>query len=169
MMTQGNPYDPSRPPAGYPPYPPPGYYQQPPRKKPVWPWVLGGMFLLMLLGIGGCLAFIGGVATNIDKESKRQVAVTYEVVGSGNSVSVSYTNSDNKPGTQDLGLAQETGVALPWQKEVTVDGLVKTATLTATNGAQGGEITCRIRADGKVIAEQTSKGQFATASCTGIW
>lgn len=38
---------------------PPGYGpQQPPRKRPVWPWVLGGVGCLVLLLIGGVIAAI---------------------------------------------------------------------------------------------------------------
>ena len=150
-------------------YPPPGYYQQlPQKKKAKWPWILGGMFVVMLLGIGGCLAFVGGVANEIDKESKRLVNVTYEVIGSGDSVAISYTGN-SKPGNNGISTAQETGATLPWTKVVTVDGFVKTATVSATNGSAGGEITCRIKVDDKVISEQTSTGEFATVSCTGIW
>lgn len=149
---------------GYPGYPqqypqqPYGYQQ--PKKRRVWPWVLGGVLLVMFLGMGACVAFVGGVANNIDKESKRQVTVTYEVTGSGNSVAVTYSG-------HDFNTAQDTGVSLPWTKQVTVDGLGKTVSLTATNGSDSGTVTCRISANGKVLAEQTSSGPFASANCIG--
>ena len=41
-----------QPPYGQPPYP---CAPQPPRKKKVWPWVLGACLLVILLGMGGCV------------------------------------------------------------------------------------------------------------------
>lgn len=41
------------------PYP---YAPQPPKKKKVWPWVLGGCLLVLVLGFGGCA---GCVAYNV--------------------------------------------------------------------------------------------------------
>jgi hypothetical protein len=148
--------------SNYPPsaYPPPGYYQQPPKKRPVWPWVLGGCVLVIFLGVGGCFAFIGVVATSIDKESKREVRVTYQVEGLGDSVAVAYSG-------RDFNTAQDTSVSLPWTKDVTVAGLGKTVVLTATNGASGKTITCRILADSKQVSEETSNGPFASANCVG--
>ncbi|NOP99291.1 MmpS family transport accessory protein [Mycolicibacterium sp.] len=150
---------------GYAGYPPPGYTQppygyQPPKKRAVWPWILGGIFLVIFLGIGGCVAFVGSVAKNIDDESKREVTVTYSVTGSGNSVAITYSG-------RDFNTAQETDASLPWSKDVTIDGLGKTVTLTATNGSDGGTITCEISANGKTLAQQTSSGPFASASCIG--
>jgi hypothetical protein len=138
-----------------------GYYQQPPRRrKPVWPWVLGGAFLVIVLGIGGCVAFVGAVAHNLAQESAREVVVTYEVSGAGGSVAVTFSG-------RDFNTAQETDVALPWNKQVTIDGLGKTVILTATNDGDHGTITCRISANGRVVSEQTSTGPFASASCVG--
>lgn len=68
---------------------------------------------------------------------------------------------------RDFNTAQVTGVSLPWTKDVTIAGLGKTVNLTATNDMSGGPITCRILADGKQVSEQTSFGQWATASCVG--
>ncbi|WP_231965610.1 MULTISPECIES: MmpS family transport accessory protein [unclassified Mycobacterium] len=106
------------------------------------------------------MAFIGGVAKNIDDESKREVTVTYSVTGSGESVAITYSG-------RDFNTAQETDASLPWSKDVTIDGLGKTVTLTATNGSDGGTITCEISANGKTLAQQTSSGPFASASCIG--
>jgi hypothetical protein len=142
---------------GYPAYPPPGYPQpypqapyayQPPKKRPVWPWVLGGIFVVVFLCIGACVAFVGGVASNIDKETKREVEVIYAVSGSGRSVAITYSG-------RDFNTAQETAVRLPWNR------------MRATNDMSGGTITCQITANGKTIAEQSSTGPFATASCVG--
>ena len=138
-----------------PEYPPP----PPQKKRRTWLWVLGGLTALCLLGMGACVALIGGVANQVDKETKRQVAITYQVEGTGPSASITYSGND-------LNISQDTEAALPWTKSVTIDGLAKTATLSAQN-AGGGSVTCRILADGKQIAEQTANGSYAIASCTG--
>lgn len=135
-------------------------YVAPPKKKPIWPWVLLAIFVVIFLAFGACVAFVGGVANEIDKETKREVEIIYGVTGTGSSVAITYSG-------RDFNTAQETGVDLPWNKSVTIDGLGKTVTLTATNGMDGGTVTCQITADGKTIAEQTSSGPFATASCIG--
>ena len=161
---------PQSPPPGYYPPPPPGYaqpyppqaayYQRPPKKRRVWPWILGGTFIAMLLGIGGCVALVGVMATGIDNESKREVTVTYEVTGTGDAVAITYSG-------RDFNIAQDTGVSLPWSKDVVIDGLGKTVTLTGTRGGDDGTVTCRISANGKVVSEQTSTGPFASAVCNG--
>ncbi|MBB3039586.1 MmpS family transport accessory protein [Hoyosella altamirensis] len=151
---------------GYPPQggqygPPPGYYQQPPKKKKKWPWILGGIILFFVLIFGGCMALIGGVATELDRESEREVTVTYEVEGDTQSASITYSG-------RDFNTAQDTNVALPWTTDVTIAGLGKTVSLSASNDYDtGGQITCRIRVGEQVISEQTSSGPFATASCIG--
>lgn len=140
-------------------YPAQGGYPQPPKKKKVWPWVLGGIALVFLLIVGGCVAIVGVAANEIDKEANREVTVAYEVTGTG-TASVFYSG-------RNFDTAQENDTALPWTKNVTMDGLLKVVSLTATNGAEDGEISCRITVGGKVIAEQTSSGAFATVTCTG--
>ncbi|MGW5311995.1 MmpS family transport accessory protein [Nocardia thailandica] len=140
-------------------YPAQGGYPQPPGKKKVWPWVLGGVALVFVLIVGGCVAVVGVAANEIDKEANREVTVSYEVTGTGTgSVFFSGRNFD---------VAQETDVTLPWSKTVTMDGLVKIVSLTATGGEEDGEIGCRITVGGKVIAEQTANGPYASANCTG--
>ncbi|TDP42175.1 DUF4352 domain-containing protein [Nocardia ignorata] len=51
------------------------YYPQPPKKRKVWPWVLGGFLLAVLALFGGCVALIGGAANEVAKsEQARSVA-----------------------------------------------------------------------------------------------
>ncbi|MFD3702572.1 DUF4352 domain-containing protein [Nocardia sp. NPDC058658] len=51
------------------------HYSQPPRKKKVWPWVLGGFALAVLALFGGCAALIGTAANEVAKaEESRSVA-----------------------------------------------------------------------------------------------
>ncbi|MEU4647400.1 MmpS family transport accessory protein [Nocardia fluminea] len=151
-------------PQGGPPYQQGGYpqggYPPPPKKRKVWPWVLGGTALVILIFFGACLAFFGGVVNEIDKEVNSTVTVTYQVDGTGQASSITYSAGD-------LDVSQDTDADLPWTKDVTVDGFIKTVTLTASAGPDGGEITCRIKVGDRVIAEQTASGPFATTSCSG--
>ena len=135
----------------------PGYYQQPPRGRPLWPWVLGGFVLVVVLGIGGVLLFLHRLGNNIEEDSKYTVDVTYRVEGSGKSVAILYT----------VGIAHTAEVpaaSLPWTKEVSTGGIVS---LTAMNDQSGGTVTCRIFANGKQVSEQTATGPLASARCTG--
>ncbi|MGW5451000.1 DUF4352 domain-containing protein [Nocardia sp. NPDC003979] len=51
------------------------YYPQLPKKRKVWPWVLGGFLLAVLALFGGCVALIGGAANEVAKsEQARSVA-----------------------------------------------------------------------------------------------
>lgn len=156
----GAPY---QPPSNYPPPPysppPPGFPPPAPaRKRPVWPWIVGGIVLVILLSIGGCVAVFATVANDVTDE----VNVVLEVTGTGDDVSITYSAGES-------GSAQIEDARLPWRKELTVDGVLKSVSLIATNGIESsGEITCKVTADGKVIAEQTSSGGFASASCFGF-
>ncbi|UGT60633.1 MmpS family transport accessory protein [Nocardia asteroides] len=152
---------PASPPQGQYPggYGPQGY-AQPPRKKATWPWILGGIALVILLGVGGCMALIAGAVNEVDKEAKREVTVAYEVRGSGGAAAVTYSG-------RDFDIAQEAEAPLPWSKDVTIDGLGKYVSLTAQSGADGEELSCRILVDGRVLSEQTSNGPFSMVSCSG--
>ncbi|WP_245558237.1 MmpS family transport accessory protein, partial [Nocardia thailandica] len=153
---------PGYPGSGYPPpgYPPSGAYPPPPKKRKIWPWVLGGVLLVILLGFAACFALVGTTVNEIDKEINRAVTVTYQVDGSSDASSITYSG-------KNMDIAQDTDVTLPWTKEVSVDGFAKTVTLTASAGADGGQVTCRILVGDKVIAEQTANGPYASASCSG--
>ena len=137
------------------PVPPPQ-----PKKRRKWPWVLLVVFLLMA---GGCVALIAGVANEVDKETKREITVTYEVTGSAKDVTITYsTYSDG-----DLSQNQLSDVELPWRKEEKTKGFVKGGTLAVTTGASGGKIRCEVTADG-TTRTATASGKFATATCDGF-
>ena len=142
-----------------PDYNPPsgGNHQQPPRRRRVWLWVLGGFVLVVVLGIGGYVAFVHRVANNVQEESKYAVDVTYRVEGSGSSVAITYT-------VGKAHTAKDSAARLPWSKDVSTGGVVF---LTATNDQSGGTITCRILVNGEQISELTATGPLARASCVG--
>ncbi|WP_280418801.1 MmpS family transport accessory protein [Nocardia carnea] len=146
--------------------PPPygAYPSQPPKKKPKWPWILvGGILLVILLVCGGCVALMGGIGNEIDKETSEEIAVTYEVTSDGPQASnISYSSGGDGVNTE-----QANQQPLPWTKEVTVTGFIKSVTLTAQADEGASTITCRILEGDEVIAEQTSTGPFAAVSCSG--
>ena len=159
-MNNGQP--PQYPQSGHPEQPYGGQYppQLPPKKRKKWPWIVGGIILLFVAMVGGCMALIGGAANEIDKEINREVTVTYRVTGNGTG-SITWTD-------KDFNMAQETDATLPWEKQVVVSGLGKTASLTVTNSSDDGtESTCEIIVDGQVKFTQTAKGPFASAHCSG--
>ncbi|WP_336873509.1 MmpS family transport accessory protein [Rhodococcus qingshengii] len=141
--------------------PPQGYApQQPPQKKKKWPWILLAIVVLFIALFAGCTALVGGAINSVDEESKKEVVVTYEVTGDSDGAIITYTANDSN-------LSQDTAATLPWTKDVTVTGLIKVATVTASNSYDGtGSITCKIIANGKVLTENTANGAGASASCT---
>ncbi|MEV0548361.1 MmpS family transport accessory protein [Nocardia salmonicida] len=148
---------------GGPPYQQGGYPQggyPPPKKRKVWPWVLGGVLLVFLVGLGSCIAIVATTVNEVDNEINRAVNVTYQVDGTGQASSITYSG-------RNMDIAQDTDAALPWTKEVSIDGIFKTVTLTASADADGGDVTCRILVGGEVLAEQTASGPYASVSCTG--
>ena len=133
---------------------PPGYQLQPVKKKK-WPWIVGGIVLIFILMIGGCMAVVGKAVDEVDKEMKSTASVVYEVTKNGqpgvavDNASITYTNGDSN-------ISQDTAASLPWTKTVDVTGLGKYVSLTATNDENGGAITCTIRQGEKVISTNTA-------------
>lgn len=95
--------------------------------------------------------------------------VTYKVEGTGSANSISWLTINNGKSSQE----QATNAALPWTKTITVPqnewANFSSFTLTAQNGQSSGSIHATITVDGKVVADQTSTGQYAvvTANSNG--
>lgn len=152
---QQNPYGQPNPYAQ--PYLPP----QPAKKRKKWPWIVGAIVVVFIAIIGGCAAMAGSVVNEIDKATNSTATVTYRVTGTG---TASITYSD-----KDFNMAQNTAAQLPWTQEVSLTGLGKVASLTATNDFEASAdqaITCEIVVQGTVKNTQTSTGPAATANCT---
>ncbi|MER5298303.1 hypothetical protein ABT039_02435 [Streptomyces lasiicapitis] len=132
----------------------------PPKKRRVWPWVVLGVVLLLA---GGCAALIVGVVNEVDKETKREITVTYEVTGDAKDVTVTYSTYNEEGLSQN----QVTGVDPPWRKEEKTTGFVKGGTLVVSTGASGGTVRCKVTADG-TTRTATASGTFATATCDGF-
>lgn len=95
--------------------------------------------------------------------------VIYKVEGTGSANSISWLTINNGQSSQE----QATNAALPWTKTITVPqdewANFSSFTLTAQNGQSSGPIHATITVDGKVVADQTSTGQYAvvTANSNG--
>jgi hypothetical protein len=123
--------------------------------------------VLSILGLGVCIVWTLIIDTAVDEvedEINREVTISYEVTGDAPAVDVDYTTY----GGEDVSSANETGVPLPWSKEVKTDGLLKGGSLIVTTGAEGGSVTCRVLVDGKEAQTATATGAFAIADCTGF-
>ena len=135
--------------------------QQPPKKRKKWPWIVGAVVIVFIAIIGGCAAMVGGVASEFDKAANSTATVTYRVTGDG-AATVTYSD-------KDFNTAQDTQASLPWEKQVTLTGFGKLASLSATNdydAAAGQKITCEILVNGQVKNTQTSSGPMASAHCS---
>lgn len=123
-------------------------------------WVAAGIALVLLCLTGGCLAVVAGLADDGDGDSDREIAVSYEVAGTADDVSITYLG-------HDLGMARETAAGLPWRRDVLIESFGTMVSLIAVNDADGGAVTCRILIGGRLVSEQTSTGPYASAGCSG--
>jgi hypothetical protein len=143
-------------------YPPPGYppspygYGPPPSRKPLWPWVLGGLAVLVVIVIAIAVAVVVSTAG----KPGRSVAMSYEVEGSARSVMINSSTADG----DDL---SENHVALPWSKKVTPNTDVLFVRVWVIADPPGGTLTCRIMQNGKKVAEETANGSMASVHCVG--
>ncbi|MFC0681735.1 MmpS family transport accessory protein [Lysobacter korlensis] len=125
------------------------------------------LILSIFLSIAYTAGFVNSMNENMAEEeaaANREITVVYEVEGAAQDASIYYVSAD------DEGSEQVTGHALPFTKEYTVKAGGEWDwsfySLNASNGIDDtGEITCRITIDGEVVSENTSTGEFASASC----
>ncbi|HXH36012.1 MAG TPA: MmpS family transport accessory protein [Plantibacter sp.] len=135
---------------------------------------LVAMILSIVLAITYTAGFAGVVSEGIktavaesSAEADRDVTVVYEVTGTSAASSITYaTFTDGNSGTE-----QANDQALPFTKEFTIKagGTFDYTSfyLMAMNGMDDtGDISCKITVDGEVVAEQTSTGEYASASCS---
>lgn len=151
------------------PYPPAPQLAPQAKRRRRWPWIVGGILVLLVLAAmcsapkttssTSPTAAGGATAPAAPASSGSTATVTYEILGSGKASTVSY--SSDGAGS----ISQDTGAALPWRKEITVDRGFAIVNVTAQN-ARTGELTCRITVDGQVVKEAKSSGQYAVVSCT---
>lgn len=61
--------------------------------------------------------------------------------------------------------SQESDAAVPWKKTLTSSETIAIATVVAQNKGSG-SIKCKITFNGKVVKENSSKGQYAVVTCS---
>ncbi|GAA4164529.1 hypothetical protein GCM10022286_26380 [Gryllotalpicola daejeonensis] len=117
--------------------------------------------ILMTVVYAAIFSAAQSVGHDLDKKANKQVTVVFQVTGTSTDATVTYSSASGS------GMSQATGQKLPFSKTITEkQGLIPVYSLTATNGTTGADIACKITVDGKVVAQQTSSGQFATVDCT---
>ena len=118
------------------------------------------------------MAITGAFASAVDEGvngSGETRAVVYSIESDAPTVSATYSTIDGG----NIGQSQDTAATPPWTAEIEAsDATFSSYTLTASmnpvldgSAPDGTTITCRITVDGEVVAEQTSSGQYATATC----
>ena len=86
---------------------------------------------------------------------------TLEAVGTDGA-----TSAMNITWSQDFTIKQESGVTLPYTKELSFDGNQPRLYLWVQNAGQTGAIECRILVDGKVIRESKATGAYTVCQVT---
>ncbi|MBU9765822.1 hypothetical protein FR943_18490 [Mycobacterium sp. TNTM28] len=132
----------------------PGYYPPPPKKKKTWLWVLLAIVTVIVVGIGGILAFVY-------YDSSRVVTVTYEVAGTDGSATVMYSQGEFG------NLTTEEGVALPWRKDVELAPDAAKAFQLTVQPEPGGSAECKVTLNGEVIKQDKSQEPGRNAHCFG--
>lgn len=119
-----------------------------------------GALIVTLIALAGC----GGGSTN---GQPQLVQVGYFVDGTASTANVTLhtgTATDDR---------QLVGVGLPLKNREGMPGLYVTVnkgtsvSISAENAGAGGDVRCRIVADGKTISTDTKSGPHATATCHG--
>lgn len=114
-------------------------------------WLRGALALTLL-------AFAISAARTL-RDEPPQVTVAYEVSGAAGPVEIHYEDADGA-------LTTAAPVALPWRRQFTVTAGARFVSLSAgRTDASPGDVTCRITADGALIALDGLSGGYT--QCTG--
>ena len=92
-----------------------------------------------------------------------------EKASAGKKIVMEVTASKSKKASVTYGLnadqSQDNEAKLPWKKELSTAEALTIVTVVAQNSA-GGEISCKISVDGRVVKENKSKGEYAVVTCS---
>ena len=121
--------------------------------------------LSIVLAIVYMAGAVWAISDSLDRVTTTETIV-YKVIGDSTDASITYTRGDGGETFPQPLTDQE----LPFiaQQVVTVDEDLDDSdyTVTATNGATGGDIRCVLLFDGIVFDEVSSSGAGATVTCT---
>lgn len=130
---------------------------------------IGLILSIIMVVVYSAIFFAASKAVDdTNKAAATEHTVAYTVTGDSTDSSITWSTYTDG----DSGSEQAAGTRLPWTKEVTVKGSSEglnfnSFTLTASNGQTGGDITCEIKVDGKVVSTKTASGEYASATCSG--
>lgn len=143
-------------------------------------WTLTGLWILYWgLVAAGTIAGFGATLNNPEPAAERTTltrtsppttqeqesapaahTVVFEAVGSGGA-----TSAGNITYSVKFDIKQETGVPLPYSKEIKVDD-VPYLYLWVQNASEKGKVTCRIKVDGKVVRRSVADGPYGVCTVT---
>jgi len=66
----------------------------------------------------------------------------------------------------DVDTSQDNGAKVPWKKTIKADDYFAISILAQNMSSSTATITCQITVDGKVVKKNSSKGEYAIATCT---
>lgn len=128
-------------------------YNPAPKKRKVWPWVVG-ILAFLLLAFVGCTALAATTVNEIDKEINSKTIVTLQATGNG---SVDYHDNGN--------LTIGESVNGEWSKTVTWDWLETSFSVSSSfDSYESSPVSCSIILDGEVVSTNSVTGGIATCS-----
>jgi hypothetical protein len=89
--------------------------------------------------------------------------LTLRVDSNGVSVDVTYLLMTNGKNEQ----SQQNGTSPKWETEIPIYPGLVTYALTAQSGEGGGYVTCAVWRGDKLLASNTSNGQYSVVTCSG--
>ncbi|MEV4094453.1 DUF4190 domain-containing protein [Streptosporangium saharense] len=128
-------------------------------------WSLTGLWILYwVLVMAGAVSSFGSLAAGRDDSASSEAAgahtVVLEAVGSDGA-----TSAMNITSSVGYDVKQDSGVPLPWRKELKLNELGHTY-LWVQNAGDKGTVTCRIIIDGKVTREKVEKTPYGICQVT---
>lgn len=132
----------------------------PPPRRRLWPWVLLMVLVLLALVVGAVSAVL---AREVSAETSRTVHIRYEVTGTAENVTLTYTTwRGEEPATGRLTLR-----SLPWAGEVDTKSFMSGGSFVVGLGKSGGDVACSVTVDDGTRRTDRASGAFATATCSG--
>jgi hypothetical protein len=123
---------------------------------------------LLLTGVAALVAGCSSEPKGLPPDTidySQPVTITYEAEGSATSVDLVVTAGEERVELNDKAVPITEG---PSGDPVTVEvPILERVGIAVTIGPDGGDITCRLLADGEVLDEGFASGAYATARCEG--
>ncbi|WP_046500963.1 MmpS family transport accessory protein [Streptomyces odonnellii] len=115
----------------------------------------------LALGLTACSETVD----QVDKAVDETYEVTYEVTGDGVDT-IEYHGGGGKAMEPKIETVEQP--TLPWQKTVTLRGIMPPAVMPIAVDITGAEVTCKIVYQGEVIKQETGAGLAAAGGCVAV-